>query len=199
MEGRASRRGGGQLRQHHRRGEGRDDICCTSANAVEVVESIPADTRDPVPARPFLGALGRARDRPRQLHIWMGECHVHAGINGADSRRRWQADAGRGAVRASRMWLCHERAVSGLVGRGARDAHEDPVDGWHGRRRPRDHCCQGAGGHRDRHDPSARKGQLGHGLRAGEPCCGVQVHEDDHAGEAAAIASRRYRRGVRRP
>jgi len=60
------------------------DICCTSSNAVEVVASIPEDREILFCPDQFLGAhVQRLTGRPN-MHIWMGECHVHAGINGAD-------------------------------------------------------------------------------------------------------------------
>lgn len=64
------------------------DICCTSSNAVEVVASIPADT--PVLFCPdqFLGAHVQRTLGRDNMHIWLGECHVHAGINGADLKAR---------------------------------------------------------------------------------------------------------------
>ncbi|MGD9703217.1 MAG: quinolinate synthase NadA [Acidimicrobiia bacterium] len=68
------------------------DICCTSSNAVEVVESIPAD--QPVLFCPdqFLGAHVQRITGRENMHIWLGECHVHAGINGADLRARVEAE-----------------------------------------------------------------------------------------------------------
>jgi quinolinate synthase len=59
------------------------DVCCTSSNAVEVVASIPAET--PVLFGPdkFLGAHVRRILGRDNIHVWDGECHVHAGINGA--------------------------------------------------------------------------------------------------------------------
>ncbi|MCH9667108.1 MAG: quinolinate synthase NadA [Actinomycetia bacterium] len=58
------------------------DICCTSSNAVEVVNSIPADREVLFCPDQFLGAhVRRVTDR-KNLHVWAGECHVHAGING---------------------------------------------------------------------------------------------------------------------
>jgi len=58
------------------------DICCTSSNAVDVVASIPADR--PVLFCPdqFLGAHVQRALQRENMHIWLGECHVHAGING---------------------------------------------------------------------------------------------------------------------
>ena len=58
------------------------DICCTSSNAVEVVESIPADREVLFCPDQFLGAHVRRMTGRKNLHVWAGECHVHAGING---------------------------------------------------------------------------------------------------------------------
>ncbi|WP_345000984.1 quinolinate synthase NadA [Tsukamurella soli] len=58
------------------------DICCTSSNAVEVVESIPADREILFLPDQFLGAHVKRVTGRQNLHIWAGECHVHAGING---------------------------------------------------------------------------------------------------------------------
>jgi quinolinate synthase len=60
------------------------DVCCTSSNAVDVVNSIDRDT--PVLFLPdqFLGAHVRRETGRENLHVWMGECHVHAGISPQD-------------------------------------------------------------------------------------------------------------------
>ena len=60
------------------------DICCTSSNAVEVVASIPKDKTVLFCPDQFLGAHVQRTLQRDNMHIWMGECHVHAGINGAD-------------------------------------------------------------------------------------------------------------------
>jgi quinolinate synthase len=60
------------------------DICCTSSNAVDVVASIPADREVLFCPDVFLGAHVRRRTGRENLRIWSGECHVHAGINGAE-------------------------------------------------------------------------------------------------------------------
>ena len=99
------------------------DLCCTSSNAVEVVRSVPADR--PVLFCPdqFLGAHVRRVTGRENLHVWAGECHVHAGINGPELAARAAEDpdaelfvhpecgcatsalylAGEGAVRADRV------------------------------------------------------------------------------------------------
>jgi len=60
------------------------DICCTSSNAVEVVQSIDADKEILFCPDQFLGAHAQRITGRTNMHIWMGECHVHAGINGQD-------------------------------------------------------------------------------------------------------------------
>ncbi|HEX5255871.1 MAG TPA: quinolinate synthase NadA [Mycobacterium sp.] len=58
------------------------DICCTSSNAVEVVKSIDPDREVLFCPDQFLGAHVRRMTGRENLHVWAGECHVHAGING---------------------------------------------------------------------------------------------------------------------
>jgi quinolinate synthase len=64
------------------------DICCTSANAVDLVRSIPAERDVLFLPDQFLGAHVRRETGRDNIHVWMGECHVHAGISPADLRRR---------------------------------------------------------------------------------------------------------------
>jgi quinolinate synthase len=67
------------------------DICCTSANAVDIVGSIPAERDVLFLPDQFLGAHVRRETGRDNIHVWMGECHVHAGISPADLRRRASA------------------------------------------------------------------------------------------------------------
>ena len=60
------------------------DICCTSSNAVEVVQSIDPNKEILFCPDQFLGAHAQNMTGRTNMHIWMGECHVHAGINGQD-------------------------------------------------------------------------------------------------------------------
>jgi quinolinate synthase len=57
------------------------DYCCTSGNAVEVVNSIPAEREILFLPDMFLGAHVRRMTGRQNIHVWMGECHVHAGID----------------------------------------------------------------------------------------------------------------------
>ncbi|MGZ4531197.1 MAG: quinolinate synthase NadA [Mycobacteriaceae bacterium] len=67
------------------------DICCTSSNAVEVVESIPADREVLFLPDQFLGAHVRRVTGRDNVLVWAGECHVHAGINGDELAAQVQA------------------------------------------------------------------------------------------------------------
>jgi quinolinate synthase len=74
------------------------DYCCTSSNAVDVVEHVfrehGDDTEILFGPDMWLGAYV-ARETGRDLHVWDGECHVHAGIRPADinSLRASEPDA----------------------------------------------------------------------------------------------------------
>jgi quinolinate synthase len=63
------------------------DYCCTSSNAVQVVEHIRRQHGDDVEILfgpdMWLGAYVE-RVTGRRMHVWDGECHVHAGIRPGD-------------------------------------------------------------------------------------------------------------------
>jgi quinolinate synthase len=63
------------------------DYCCTSGNAVAVINTLPPHV--PVLFLPdfFLGNYLR-RVTGRALDVWMGECHVHAGLTRETLERR---------------------------------------------------------------------------------------------------------------
>ena len=69
------------------------DLCCTSANAVEVVRSIPEDREILFLPDMFLGAYVE-EVTGRKMQVWMGECHVHAGIGPAEIRSALDANPG---------------------------------------------------------------------------------------------------------
>ena len=60
------------------------DYCCTSSNAVKVVNSIPKDREVLFLPDMFLGAYVADMTRRKNMFIWPGECHVHAGIRAED-------------------------------------------------------------------------------------------------------------------
>lgn len=70
------------------------DYCCTSGNAVQVIQAIPEDV--PILFLPdfFLGNYLR-RVTGRAMDVWLGECHVHAGLTPSvvDAQRRAHPEA----------------------------------------------------------------------------------------------------------
>ena len=123
------------------------------------------------------------------MHIWLGECHVHAGINGADLKARVAEDpdaelfihpecgcatsalylVGAGVVPEERTKIL---STSGMVDRGrATTAPKVLVATETGHAAPA----------RPRPTRSSSSSRSTGG--------GVQVHEDDHAGQAAALAA----------
>jgi quinolinate synthase len=67
------------------------DYCCTSGNAKAIIDAVPEDQEILFLPDLYLG-VWLEKVTGRKLNIWMGECHVHAGIRPADIER-WQADA----------------------------------------------------------------------------------------------------------
>ena len=64
------------------------DYCCTSANAVNVVKSIPEDKEILFLPDMFLGSYVAKVTGRKNMFIWAGECHVHAGITAEDIRKK---------------------------------------------------------------------------------------------------------------
>jgi len=60
------------------------DYCCTSSNAVNVVKSIPEDKEILFLPDMFLGSYVAKMTGRKNMRIWAGECHVHAGITPED-------------------------------------------------------------------------------------------------------------------
>jgi quinolinate synthase len=68
------------------------DYCCTSGNAKAVIEAIPRDQEILFLPDMYLG-LWLEKVTARKLNIWLGECHVHAGIRPSDIERWTESDA----------------------------------------------------------------------------------------------------------
>jgi quinolinate synthase len=60
------------------------DYCCTSSNAVNIVNSIPEDREVLFLPDLFLGSYVAETTKRKNMYIWPGECHVHAGIKAED-------------------------------------------------------------------------------------------------------------------
>ena len=182
------------------------DYCCTSSNAVRVVEHIWAEhgpeTEILFGPDMWLGSFvaretGLTEDPERyaRFHVWDGECHVHAGIR-PDDIARTRAEHPEAEFLIHPECGCSTQAMeyvaSGdiesegvhmLSTSGMLDARRaQPRRRVHRRHRERDALPAPAGG------------------AAGEPDRGqpdglLQVHEDDHAAEAPRLAARHEVRG----
>ncbi len=69
------------------------DYCCTSSNAVRVVEAIPADKEILFLPDMFLGQFVREKTG-RKIHLWPGSCHVHYAIKDEDIEAQKRAHPG---------------------------------------------------------------------------------------------------------
>jgi quinolinate synthase len=69
------------------------DYCVTSANAVKIVASLPEDAEILFGPDMFLGAHVE-RETGRKMHVWMGECHVHADIEPSHIQATLEAHPG---------------------------------------------------------------------------------------------------------
>ena len=100
------------------------DYCCTSSKAVDVVRHIYAthgeDTEILFGPDMWLGAYVE-RETGRRMHVWDGECHVHAGIRPAD------IDAVRAAHPAAQMLIHPECGCSTSVMEYVAAGDIDPV------------------------------------------------------------------------
>ena len=60
------------------------DYCCTSSNAVRIVNSIPSNREILFLPDMFLGSYVAKMTKRKNIFVWPGECHVHAGIKAQD-------------------------------------------------------------------------------------------------------------------
>ncbi len=64
------------------------DYCCTSSNAVNVVNAIPREREILFLPDMFLGSYVSKITGRKNMQIWAGECHVHAGITPTDIEKK---------------------------------------------------------------------------------------------------------------
>jgi quinolinate synthase len=60
------------------------DYCCTSSNALKVIQSIPEDKEILFLPDMYLGMWIKRQTNRKNIFIWPGECHVHAGFKYED-------------------------------------------------------------------------------------------------------------------
>jgi quinolinate synthase len=64
------------------------DYCCTSSNAINVVNAIPKNKEILFLPDMFLGSYVAKMTGRKNMFIWAGECHVHAGITPEDITKK---------------------------------------------------------------------------------------------------------------
>jgi quinolinate synthase len=64
------------------------DYCCTSSNAINVVKAIPQNREILFLPDMFLGSYVSKMTGRKNMYIWAGECHVHAGISSQDIQNK---------------------------------------------------------------------------------------------------------------
>ena len=145
------------------------DVCCTSANAAEIVAALPEDREVLFLPDQFLGAHVRRITGRDNIQVWLGECHVHAGISPDDLRGKAAAEPDAELFIHPECGCSNGRAVAG--GPGDLPAGRTRVLSTGGMLAAarEDHGAHGAGGHRDRHAAPAAPGQPGGALGTGEP------------------------------
>jgi len=94
------------------------DYCCTSSNAVKVVNAVPEDKEILFLPDMFLGAYA-AKVTGRKIHLWPGECHVHAGIRTADLNEMKHSHPGAELVVHPECGCTTNLLYQGLNGGGA--------------------------------------------------------------------------------
>jgi quinolinate synthase len=110
------------------------DYCCTSGNAQQVIEAIPAEREILFLPDMYLG-LWLERVTGRKLTIWMGECHVHAGIRPADIDR-WTQKAPDAELLVHPECGCASQAMAFANGRTQILSTEKMID--YARRSPKE-------------------------------------------------------------
>ena len=206
------------------------DYCCTSANAVDVVRHIyethGADTEILFGPDMWLGAYVE-KELGRRMHVWDGECHVHAGIRPADIEATRAAHPGAdflihpecgcstsvmeyvaaGDISAEGV---HMLSTGGMLryaetpSRHRGHAGEPPQVREPGSRRAAADANRRPGKVREAVVATeigmllpAADGRAGRRVHPGQRRGVVRVHEDDHAAEAARRAARDEVRGAR--
>ena len=184
------------------------DYCCTSSNAVKVVEHIWAEhgpeTEILFGPDMWLGAfveretgLREDPERRARFHVWDGECHVHAGIRPEDIERT-RAEHPEAEFLIHPECGCSTQAME-YVAAGDIEAERRPHaldlgDAEARRGEPRRQLHRR---HRERDALPAPAGGAAGQPDRGQPDGLLQVHEDDHPAEAARQPARDEVRGQR--
>jgi quinolinate synthase len=112
------------------------DYCCTSSNAVRVVESIPADKEILFVPDQYLGNFVRQKTG-RKIHLWPGYCGVHSQIPSDQVERMKQQHPGAealihpecGCLTPQMMHADHILSTEGIFKRPAQSAAKEFIVG----------------------------------------------------------------------
>ena len=155
------------------------DYCVTSGNAEAVIRSIPEEREILFLPDQFLGSWLKERTGRENMHIWLGECHVHAGIRPDEIRMKQEA-------LPNADLLIHPECgcASACVwanGRGMMNpnTHVLSTEGMvkHAAASRQGHL---PGGHRDGHPASTPQGDARQELHRRRRRRGLPLHEADH-------------------
>ena len=177
------RRAGRHVREHQRGGEGQVDICCTSANAVKVVESLGVPRVIMLPDA-FLASYV-ASNTDVVIIPWNGHCEVHERFRAIDVAQLREGDDGV-------VVIAHPECPPDVLGAvdfaGSTAAMIDFVRA-----------------HQDRRVVMLTECSMSDNVAAEfdnvefvRPCWPVPAHEADHAAEDPALAGNTARRSARR-
>jgi quinolinate synthase len=172
------------------------DYCCTSSNAVKVVQSIPEDKEILFLPDMFLG-LYVQRMTGRKVHLWLGECHVHAGFRAEDIARALQEYPDADLLLHPECGCVSQCMFALAVRRPTRRAHLRPQHGRHGAPCARIECAHPSRGDRSGHaTPPEKRGapQAIHPRQGGRH---LRIHEDHHAAQTLPCAARHGVRSAR--
>ena len=196
VEGRAPGCSRRLLRQYDRRVKAESDYCCTSANAVQIVGSLPESREILFLPDMFLGNHVRKVTGRKNIHVWWGECHVHAAVKpiAITSARHEHPSADfmvhpECGCTTPAMYLASEGDQS------MEHAHILSTGGM--MRRARVRGVRVRRSHRDRHPPRAQEAEPGEVVLSRRRVHGLPFHEDDYAREPAGLPAARPVRGQR--
>ena len=145
------------------------DYCCTSANAVEVINSLPKDKEIIFVPDKYLGQY-TAEKTGRKLILWPGYCPTHANISPDDLKKAKAAHPGAITMAhpecplAIRELADQILSTSGMLKYAAKSTATTVY-----------HC------HRDRHYPYAAKAKPAQGVYYRLAACDLPEYETHHA------------------
>ena len=176
------------------------DYCCTSSNAVDVVDHIwqehGPETEILFGPDMWLGAFVEREtgliddpERRARFHVWDGECHVHAGIR-PDDITEMRAEHPDAEFLIHPECGCSTQAMEYVgVGRRLRRGRPHALDLGDAPARRAESRGLVHRRDRDRDALPARAGRPAGRSDRRQPDGLLQVHEDDHPAEAPRLAS----------